>query len=170
MMGWGKGFLTEGAKIVLAFAPKDQTGAATSSLWIKLADFKRLTWLIVVGDRAGATTPAVALNQAKTNAGGSSKALAFDVVAVSGVQAQTVNTDTLTPAAVASDTFNMTAADATLYAINVRADMLDINNGFKYVQLTIATPGANAFPVAVIGIAYDGTWSAKEASLPSVVG
>lgn len=167
--GWMKGWLSEGGKLVLALVPQTQNGGAVNSLYVKLANYSRVTFVVMVGNRAGATTPDITLTQAKTSAGGSAKALSFDTAyGVDGV-AQTINKDTLAALTVASDAVPLSANDNSVTVINIRDTQLDIANDFRYVRLNVATPGANDVPIAVLAIVYDGDWSGKESTLPSVL-
>lgn len=164
-----QGRLPEGAKIILMAPPLDTTGAAYDTLYVKLGQYRRLAIIIVVGNRAGATTPNVTLTQATSSGGAGAKSLAFDQAwGVDGV-AQTSGKDTLTALTVTSDAVPLSANDNSVLVIDIRADQLDINNGFKWVKATIATPGANACPVAVVGIAYAGDHVAKPETLPTLL-
>lgn len=170
MVGWMKGFLTEGAKFVLGVVPQTQNGAAVNTLYSKMTMYKRFLYIVMVGDRAGATTPNVTLTQATDSSGTGAKTLSFDYAWGVDAIAQTADKDTLAALTVASDAVALSANDNSLLLINVRADQMDINNGFNWHKLTVATPGANNVPIAVLGIAYDGNWSGKETTLPSVLG
>lgn len=174
MIGWGKGWLTEGAKIVNVEPPKDQTGAAMVSLYVNLKNWKRIAFIIQTGAlAAGMTTMAVTVEQATDGAGTGSKALAFDqgMVWKSVGQSQTAGTDALVAATVTSNSFDITNTDDNgVFIINLRDDMLDINNGFAWVTCKLSTPGANATLLGVLAILYDGDNSGKETTLPTVVG
>lgn len=165
-MSWTKGFLHENAKVLNAFPPKDTTGAAANSLWVTMKNAKRLTFIIAVGDRAGATTPDITINQATSSAGAGSKALNYDEAFI-GVQSQSA--DALTLTASDGDSVPLSASDNSLTLISIRDDMLDINNGFQWVQCSVASPGANACPIVIIAVAYDLDYSGKPSTLPSIV-
>lgn len=171
MIGWGKGFLSEASKAVLVSPPSDKTGAATTTLLVNMQNWRRVEFMILTGNLAG-NSQAVALTQAVTS-GGTPKALAFDTGLVwkSVGQSQTADSDALVQVTVTSDAFNITNTDDNgIFRVNVRGDMLDINNGYKWVGMTIATPGASATLIAVVAILYDGWYSSKETVLPTAVG
>lgn len=159
-----QGFLVENARILPALPPKDTTGAAANGDWIKLTYYRKVAIIIQQGAWAGGT-PAVTLEQAKTNAGGSSKALSFQrYFTLTGL-----TQDTLTEVAVTSDTFNLTTTANTQTIIEVRAQDLDTNNGFTYLRVSIASPGANADLIYIGYILYDADYAGKPSTMPSVI-
>jgi len=174
MIGWGKGWLTEGAKLVNVIPPKDQTGAAMTSLYVNLKNFKRLAFVIQTGAlAAGMTAMTVTVEQATSGAGAGSKALAFDQgMAWSSVgQSQTAASDALVAATVSSNSIQIVNTDDNgVFIINLRDDMLDINNSFAWVCVKLTTPGANATLLGCLAVLYDGDNSGKESTLPTVVG
>lgn len=144
------GMLIEHGKLIWATAPKDWTGAASTSLWINTKLYYRVDFVILTGAWAGGTA-AVTLNQATDVAGTGSKALAMPFYWLgSGSQS---SGDVLTKTAVTSNTFNLSAANK-IAVIPIRASELDMANNFVCVQLAIATPGANADLYAAMAIAY----------------
>lgn len=172
MIGWGKGFLSEASKMVLVKPPIDSTGAAITTLLVNMQNFRRVEFTILTGVLTATDTMTVALTQAVTS-GGTPKALSFDTGLVwkSVGQSQTADSDALSQVTVTSDTFTIAATDdAGVFRVNVRGDMLDINNGYKWVGMTITSPGAHACLIAVLATLYDGWYSAKETVLPTAVG
>lgn len=131
--------LVDKGNLVWATEPKNWTGAASTSDIVSLKNFGHATIIIQTGAWAGGTA-AVTLNQAKTVAGGSSKALSF---AKMWTNKAAVTSDLLTETAVVSDTFNLDTANA-MYVIEVDAASLDLQNDFDCLQLAVASPGANA--------------------------
>lgn len=132
---------------------KDWTGAASTSGYLPLKSHGMWVFRINVGAWAGGTA-AVTLTQAKTAAGGSAKALAFETYYLSGTTGVAVET------AVVSDTFNISAA-SKLIQIMVRMDDavgtagVDGANDFDFVQLNIASPGSNADLYSVTATGYN---------------
>lgn len=124
-------------KILWANEPKNYTGAAATTKYVSLKDYRHLTISIITGAWAGGTA-AVTLSQATAVAGTGAKALAFtkqwNDEATSG---------TLVETAVTSNTFNLTTANK-LYVIEVDVETLDVSNGFDCLGVAIASPGANA--------------------------
>lgn len=137
-MNWADGLMVEKGKFVWAAEPKNYTGAANTKLYVNMALYNHLTIIIQVGAWAGGTA-AVTLAQANTQAGGSSKALAFNLAFQ---WAATSASDVYTKTAVVSDTFNISVAN-TINIIEVEAQDLDLTNNFNYVSVAIASPGGN---------------------------
>jgi hypothetical protein len=158
--------LVEAAKIVKAFGPVDTNGAAQTGSWVSLAHFKKLAVILSTGAWAGGNA-AVTLEQAQDNAGTGAKALSFDRYYEVFNNASTPK-DGVTEVAVANDTYNLTGANKT-HVIEVREADLDINNGFKFVRVKTASPGANADLIAAHYALYKGGYTAKPATLPSVL-
>lgn len=137
-------------QLEVAALPKDTTGAVVATDWFDLSNASGIVFIIVQGAWAVAT-PAVVLAQSTVAAGTSPKAVSFPEkfskvgLATSGK---------FVKAAVVADTFNLTTVANTMTAIEVSAEMLDRDNGFQYIQLGVATPGANACLIAVFAILY----------------
>jgi len=101
-----------------------------TSIPINMENIEEMDIVIVTGAWAGGTA-AVTLEQA-TSSGGSYKAVSFTKQYLDQVET-----------AVASDTFNLSAANK-IHVIPVTADMLDVDNGYSWLQLAVASPSTNA--------------------------
>lgn len=112
-----------------AGAPANYTGAALTEIQIDMENVLELDVVIVTGAWAGGTA-AVTLEQSVT-AGGATAAVAFTKQYVDQVET-----------AVSSNTFNLSAANK-IHVIPVTADMLNVDSGYKYLNVAIATPGSN---------------------------
>ena len=124
-------------KILWANEPKNYTGAAATTKYVSLKDYRHLCIQIITGAWAGGTA-AVTLSQATAVAGTGAKALGFTK------QFNDVTTSgTLVETAVVSDTFTIGTANK-LFVIEIDASQLDVANGFDCVGVAIASPGANA--------------------------
>lgn len=126
--------LAEMAKVVTAFGPAVPSSASPD--WVSLKNYSKLTILIQALNATTVTGSAVALEQATAVAGTSSKALAFDTVRRN---IDTAAGDTLTAAAVTSDTFttDSTNSKGLMYVIEVDAADLDVDGGFDCVRVTL---------------------------------
>lgn len=164
-----QGRLVENLGVVLSNVPVNTTGAAATGLWIQLRHYRRCMVLIQQGAWAGGT-PAVTLNQAKDNAGGSSKALAFSDQFSGTGGAQTAGNDTLTLNTVSSNTFNLTGTANTLNIIEIHQQDLDMANGFDHFQVSVASPGANADLICISYILGDTDFAGLPSTRPSVLG
>lgn len=168
MIGWGKGWITEAAKIVNVIPPQSINASPVTGLWTNLKHWRRLTYLITIGARAGSAAN-FTVNQAKTNAGGSSKALTgLDIGYSTGTQSQTTGTDLFQQVTMTSDALSITTNANAVHAVHVRDTQLDNNNDFKFTQPAVAAPGG-ATLIGVAALLYDGDWSGKENTLPTAV-
>ena len=158
-----QGQIVENTKAVMGAVPVNTTGAAVASNWISVKNAGRLQFLIQQGAWAGGT-PAVTLNQATSSAGAGSKALGFST---GQVWQSTYSSDTPSQVTVSSNTFNLPNQANTLTTIDVAGQDLDLDNGFCFVQLAIASPGVNADFIAVLALLGDLAWSGKPSTQPS---
>jgi len=137
----------ENAKPVVMAVPIDTTGAAVSGDYVSMKGYTHLTIVIMQGAWAGGT-PAVTLKQATDVAATGEKALSFSKY-WSGTA---LTDDQYAATAVVSDTFNLTATANKVTILEVNASDLDVDNGFDCVRVGIASPGANADLICVLGI------------------
>jgi hypothetical protein len=126
-------------QVVAVIPPANYSGAASTDIYISQKNTSHVTYILKTGAWAGGTA-AVTLLQATDVAGTGSKALAFDTVYTN---AANTASDLLVKTAVASNTFNLTAANA-IYLIEVDTSSLDVTNSFDCLALHVATPGSNA--------------------------
>ena len=123
-------------KVVPAFFAAVPTSAAPT--YVSMKGYNNLT--IVLHWKNGATTStgtAVTVNQAKFVNGNGAKAVGFDTAWVSN---DTANSVALTQLAVASNTFTTdnTASGLGIAQIEVRADRMDLANGFTALSVGLA--------------------------------
>lgn len=127
--------LTDIAKIVQG-APIIGALATTNGDcdYVSLKNFDRCTIVISVDNATTVTGAAITLKQATAVAGTSEKALAFDTV-YANIDAAAG--DTLTETAVTSDTFTTDTTDNKnlMYVIEVKAEDLDVANGFDCLRV-----------------------------------
>ncbi len=133
------GSIIEFGQIEAAAVPIDTTSAAVAGDWMSFANYDHCDIVIIQGAWAGGT-PAVTLDEAKTNAGGDTQDLSFTYY-----YSKTALTGTTwAKTAVTSDTFNLTAVANIITVIPIDADHLDVDDDYDFFQLSIASPGANA--------------------------
>jgi hypothetical protein len=127
--------LTDTAKIVFA-SPIIGALATTNGDcdYVSLKGYERCTIVLAVDNATTVTGCAITLKQATAVAGTSEKALAFSKV---WRNIDTAASDTLAEAAVVSDTFTTDTTDNKnlLYVIEVKAEDLDVANGFDCVRV-----------------------------------
>ena len=148
-----QGRLTEQSRNAGMIVPQDVNGTATTTAWVNTQDYVRIQFVILQGAWAGGT-PAVTLLQAPVSSGAGSKALAFDTYYQS-----TLTSDVPTVTAVISNTFNLPNQANTVTMIEVHTQDLDTTNGFKFVQLAIASPGSHSDLLAATAILYEPGWA-----------
>ena len=142
--------LTERLKPIVMAVPVNTTGAAVTGDYVNLKYYRRLMIVISQGAWAGGT-PAVTLKQAQDASATGEKALSFNCY----YSTTGLTSDTYTRTAVTGDTFNLTATANTVTVLELIDTDLDLNNGFTHVRLNIASPGANADMICVLGLLGD---------------
>lgn len=149
------GLLVEQAKIVTGLAPI--TPSTSTPDYVSLKNYERLTAVIIVDNGSTVTGSAITLKQAKTVGASGETPLAFDTVYAN---IDTGAGDTLTATAVSNNTFttDTTNAKNLLYVIEVKAEDLDVNNGFDCVRVGTGD-GANM----VLSVLYI-LWPSKYAN------
>jgi len=147
---------------VVAFPPADLAGATgLATPWISLKTYARATLLLNKAAGNAAEDPTLTLQQA-TNVGGAG-AKALSVIARLHKKESVADLETI---GVWSEVVQAAAATyvgdgdvEALYAIDVRAEDLDADNGFDCFRATIADVGTNAQLGALIVI----LWGARYA-------
>ncbi len=160
-MGLSNTLLVEATKVVWAAAPKDITGAGVSGDYVHMKHHRKLAAVITTGAWAGGTA-AVTLTQATDATGGTSASLPFTFQYVG----TGLTSDTLVKTAVASNTFNLSAANK-IHVIEVLAS--DLTAGYTHVRVEVASPGSNADLLAMAYILYGASYNESPATQPSVI-
>lgn len=132
------------------------TNPGATSDYVSLKNFGRCAIVFFKGVGTAGDDPTITLTQAKTVAGGSSKA-GPTLTRVDKMQAATnlLSTTTYTTSTSASpashDTFSTNtwtntdlAEQAAMVVIDVKAEDLDVDNGFDCITATIGDVGTNA--------------------------
>jgi hypothetical protein len=160
--------LTEAMIFVPAFGPANPSSA--SPLWFNMTYYNRLTvFLQCLNDSTGSTA-AIGLSQATSNAGAGAKTLAFSVEDQGLNITQTAGKDILTATTVTSNTFNTdgTASHNGVYVIDIPGSVLDINNLFNHVQVTIGNSTHQVVSATYIGFETD--YDSKTSGMQSALG
>jgi hypothetical protein len=147
--------LAEKAQIAQAFLPVAMNAGAVSADWVSLKLYGRCSVVFFKAVGTAGDDPTITLLQATDVTGAGSKALTINRVdkkqAATNLLAVGQFT-TSTPAAPAlHDTFNANtwtnsdlAEQAAIVVIEVKAEDLDVTNGFDCISFTIADVGTNA--------------------------
>ncbi len=159
--------LVENAQIVAGFVPLDLQTQRDGD-WVSLKDFNHLTVIFFKGAGTAGDNPIVTLQQAKTDTGTGVKALPFsDIWQKQGADVQAVGQFTRTTQA-AANTFTDAAGDLeAIWVLEIDADMLDVDNGFCFVRLTLNDVGTHAQLGCVLYILTEPRF--REATPPSAL-
>lgn len=142
--------LVERLHIQPFFVPIDLQGGSgghVSGDWLRFTGDR---CLIVLCKAAGTDgdDPTITVSQATSAAGGSSKALTFQRIYRLEAEAATLTSNgtyTLsTQTAASTYTHTSLAQSAAVILIEVKAEDLDCDGGFKFLNVTIADTGSNA--------------------------
>lgn len=138
--------LSEQVKVVEGLIP---TVPSTSTPdYVSLKNYERCMVLIIQKNATTVTGSAITLKQATSVGAGGEKPLAF---AKAYRNVDTATADVLSEFAVTSDTFTTQAVDSknAMYVIEVKAEDLDVNNGFDCIRA-----GTGNATAATIGVYY----------------
>jgi len=136
--------LVETSQIVCGFVPLDLQTQRDGD-WVAMKDFNHLTIVFYKGVGTAGDNATVTLQQATDSAGAGAKALNFtEIWRKQAADVQTVGQFTKTTQAAANTFTNTNAAEQAIWALEIDADMLDVDGGFKYVRLTLNDTGVNA--------------------------
>lgn len=147
------------------------TGASNASVstltpdYVKLAHGQRLNVLLTLTISSGAATGAVTLKQATAAAGTGEKALAFTEYWLNHTVA---TNDLFTLTTATSNTFNAGgAAETRMYQLEVKAEDLDVANGFSWVRLGLAdvTNGTATITYHLYDERYKGAQAALQTAI-----
>jgi hypothetical protein len=137
--------LVENAQIAAGFVPVDMSAGANNGDWINLRDWNHLTVIVFKAAGTAGDDPTLTLKQASDNSGTGAKALNFTEIwqkqgTLTSVGTFTKNTQSAANTYVDTDS----AENQGIYVLEIDADMLDVDNGFDHVQISIADVGTNA--------------------------
>ncbi len=160
---------TEMCQIACGFVPVNLATAANPGDWVSMENFKRLAIIFFKGAGTAGDDPTITVTQATDAAGTGSKALNFQRVArKQGADLFAIGQFTTTAPAAGNTFTNDTLAETqAIIVIDIDANELDVNNGFKFVQATVSDVGTNAQMGALLYIPYWPRYAQLE--LPSVL-
>lgn len=137
--------LVEEMAIVPAIIPVDMSAAANNGDWVSLKNYERCTILFFKAAGTAGDDPVLTLRQATDVSGSNAKALNFTRIdAKVGTQTGIAQFTAVSQAAANTYTDAVSAEAQGLFAIEVKAEELDVNSGFDCVQFQIPDIGTNA--------------------------
>ena len=135
--------LVEEAQIVMAIPPVDSQTGANNGDWVSLKNYDRCTILLIKAAGVAGDDPVITVRQAQDVSGTGAKALNFTRIDAK-VGAQTGIGQFTTVTQVAANTYSdaVSAEAQAIFAVEFRAEELDVNNGFDCLQLQIPDTGS----------------------------
>lgn len=163
--------ILESVQIVSGFAPLALTTARTGDV-VSLKNYRRCLVLFHKGIGTASDDPTITILQGTDVAFGTNKALTFTTIHVK--QDPTSLGDVgqwtkVTQSAANTYTDATSAEQAALWAIDFKAEDLDIANGYDCIRASIGDVGTNAQLGALEYILYDPIISTAPASMPSAI-
>ena len=158
----------EGHQIVPAIVPVNLATAANAGDWVSMKYYDRCAVCVFCAAGAAGEPPEIKLQQAKAVAGTSAKDLLFTRIWKKvGALSDTGEYTLVEQAAATSFTDTGEGDHDALYNIEIESAMLDADNDFDCVQVSIADVGATAH----LGCAWYDLYNAKhqQAILPSAI-
>lgn len=149
--------ILEKIQIPQGFLPVSLDAGANPGDWISLKSYARCAIVFYKAIGTPGDDPVLSFKQAKDVTGASSKALSVTRVdkkqaATNLLAVQTFTTST-SAAPATNDVFDTTAGtwsntdlaeQAAIVVVDIKAEDLDINNGYDCIQISVADVGANA--------------------------
>jgi hypothetical protein len=156
----------EVANIAVCFNPVNMATAANTGDWFNMAGYGRLGILLFKGAGASSEDPTITLLQGTTSAGGTTKALN---VTEYWIKQDTVLTATEqwthTTQSAANTVTNGTLAECSaIIWIEIDNEALDGNNGYAFVNASVADVGTTSQIGGILYVGLDPTYSG--ATLP----
>lgn len=153
--------LSEQVKFVIGLDPV--TPSTSVPDYVSLKNFERCCIIILVKNATTVTGSAITVKQATAVGGTGEKALSF-TKAYRNVDTGAAGGDVLSEFAVSSDTFTTQAVNSknAMYVIEVKAEDLDVNNGFDCIRAGTGDGTATTITVlyALFGAKFPTTVSA----------
>ena len=134
--------VSEDGHVVNILPPIDLNGGKTSD-YFSLKNYSHASIILTIGVNGGGAS-VVTLEESNNNAGGSTTPIAFRYAAE-----ETAAGDTMSALIDATSTGFETHATASSVTYCIEVDGADLSDGFPYLVLKLATPGASVIGSAV---------------------
>lgn len=154
--------LTEQVKPVIGLDPV--VPSTSTPDYVSLKNFERCCVIVLVKNATTVTGSAITLKQATAVAGTSEKALSFTKV-YRNLDTAAAGGDVLAEAAVTSDTFTTLTTNSknAMYVMEVKAEDLDVNNGFDCIRA--GTGDATAATITVLYLLFGAKFPTTTAAI-----
>lgn len=162
--------MIDGLQICAGFDPVNMATAANSGDWVSLKDYESCLVVFYKGAGTAGDDPTLTLEQATAAAGTGAKALNFTrIYHKQGTLTSVAQFTEVTQAAANTYTDATSAEIAAIWAVEVKADDLDVGGGFYFIRASVADIGANAQLGAVLYILGKPRYGDAPASLPTAI-
>lgn len=156
----------EKVNVCQGFLPVDMAAGANDGDWVSLKNYGRCAIVLFKEPGVAGNDPILTLEQAKTVAGGSNKPLSVTEVrkkqAATNLLAVGQYTKSTSDSPASGDTFSANtwtnsdlAEQAAIVIIDIKAEDLDIDNGFDCLKVSIADVGTAGQFGAVMYFLHD---------------
>lgn len=142
----------EQVQTVLAFGPVNLATAANNGSYVSLKNFHRATLRFIKGVGTAGEDPIITVTQATDVSGTGAKALNFDRLWIKQHASALPATFTRTTKSTFNNTYtnDTLAEELAVIEIDILPDMLDVDNGFDCVAISVADVGS----AAQLGVAF----------------
>ncbi len=133
-------------QVCCGFVPVNLATAANPGDWMSMKNYERCTIVFFGAAGTAGDDPTLTLEQATTVSGGSAKALNFTRIDMKqGSDLYTIG-DYTTVTQAAANTYVHTdgAENQKIWLVDVKAEDLDVDNGFDCIRASISDVGTNA--------------------------
>lgn len=135
----------EKVQIAAAFVPVDMSTAANNGDWVSLKNYGRVAIVLFKAAGTAGDDPVFTLRQAQDVGGAGAKELNFTRIDTKVGTLTSVGTFTKVTQAAGNTYVDAVSAEAqAIMVVDIKAEDLDLANGFDCVQLQIPDVGTNA--------------------------
>lgn len=165
----------ENHQIVVGFRPVDLSAAANSGDWVSLQNYKHVAVVFHSAIGTAGDDPVLTIKQASDATGTGAKALTINSAKAFKKQAATSLASTGTWSAASADVSSNTVTNDTsaeqeaLWVVEFDSDELDTDNGFFFVQASVADVGTNAQLGACYYILSEPRYPAKATAMLTAI-
>lgn len=161
--------LLEKVQIAGGFTPVDMATGANTGNWVSLKGYGRCSIVLFKGRGASAEPPTITLAQATEVAGTTSKSLTFTRIDQKTGTLSAIGVFTTTTQAAAS-TYALAAGNTEVIAVvDIKAEDLDIANGYDCLRCTIADVGTTSQIGGVLYLLHEPRYAATMANAVSPI-
>lgn len=161
--------ICEKVQIVPAIMPVSLATGANNGDWVSMKNYRRCAIVFLAGVGAASQDPTITVLQSTGVTGTPSKALNFTRIDVKQASALTaVGTfTTVTQAAANTYTSDTSGETQKLWVVDIKAEDLDVDNGYDCIQVSVADVGTASQIGTAIYLLHEPAY--QSATLPSAI-